>query len=176
MPSYIKNKKFISLLIFLFVIHVLFFVFADRLSRKYHRVDAATPLQLINGTKSSIGDYHGKPVLVHFWATSCKTCISEMPQLKKLYNRLQPKGFELLAVAMPYDRPDIVIAYADKMTMLWPVVLDVRGNTLSAFGRVQATPTSFLLDQQGNVVFKHVGKLDIVSLEQRINSLLKTGS
>lgn len=175
MKHFARKQFFLSLLAVLFILHVVFFYFADRFSDTHAQISEEIPLQLISGTKTTIGHYRSKPLLVHFWATSCKTCIREMPELKKLYNRLQPKGFELLAVAMPYDRPDIVIAYASTLAMPWPVVLDVQGNTLSAFGRIQATPTSFLLDVNGRVVFKHVGKLHMAKLEKSIESLLTTG-
>lgn len=167
-----KPAKLLLLLAFLVGIHALFFWLSWKMDDDYQAIDGDTRLTMINGDKRTLADYRGKPVLVQFWATSCRTCIREIPELASLYRDLHPKGLEMIAVAMPYDRPDAVIAYADKMAMPWSVALDVQGDTLSAFGRVQATPAHFLLDQSGKVVYRHIGALNIKTITSEINTLL----
>lgn len=60
----------------------------------------------LDGERISMRDLRGKVVFVNFWATSCATCIKEMPDVIKTYERFAPRGFELLAVAMSYDPPE----------------------------------------------------------------------
>ncbi|MBI3575462.1 MAG: TlpA family protein disulfide reductase, partial [Gammaproteobacteria bacterium] len=69
------------------------------------RLVADTEFHLLDGRKLALKELRGQPVLVAFWATNCKPCVEELPDLIKLYNDLHPKGFELIAVAMPYDPP-----------------------------------------------------------------------
>ena len=170
------RTKIILLLLLLFVLHAGFFWLSWEMDIAQEPVDPKTGLTMINGVHKSLADFHGQPLLVYFWSTSCHSCIEEVPHLKLLYKEFRPRGFEIVAVAMPYDRPDAVVTYARTMVMPWLVALDVKGDTLSAFGRIQATPASILLDQNGRPVFKHVGLLDIPALGQRIDELLMTGA
>jgi thiol-disulfide isomerase/thioredoxin len=170
------RNKVILLLLLIFILHAGFFWLSWEMDNTHEPVDPKTGLTMIDGTNKTLADFHGRPLLVHFWATSCRSCIKEVPRLKSLYKIFKPKGFEMVAVAMPYDRPDAVITYANTMAMPWPVALDVKGDTLSSFGRIQATPASFLLDQTGTPVFKHVGLLDMPALARHIEELLATGA
>ena len=130
----------------------------------------------INGEKTTLAALRGKPVLVTFWATSCKTCIEEVPQFAKLYRELAPRGLQLLAVAMPYDVPVHVITYAKTMDMPYRVALDVSGETMVAMGRVQATPTTFLIAPEGYILWRKAGRLDMKTLRHEIAELLDPAS
>src|SRR3546814_3797395 len=52
----------------------------------------------LTGEKTTMQDLRGKVVLVKFWATSCVTCIAQMPDTIQYYNDLSPKGFDTIAV------------------------------------------------------------------------------
>src|SRR5213080_1702669 len=66
----------------------------------------------IDGQKISSQDLRGKVVMVNFWATSCTTCVKDMPQMVETYNKFTGQGLQFVAVAMSYDRPDYVLNYA----------------------------------------------------------------
>jgi len=125
----------------------------------------------IDGTRKTMADFLGHPALVVFWATSCKTCIKEIPHLIKLHKELHPGGLEIIAVAMPYDPPTHVITYASSMKIPYPVALDVQGKVVQAFGKVQVTPTTFLISPKGEVKQHIVGKLNIDQLRRKIVNL-----
>ncbi len=74
----------------------------------------APPLvgQTLDGRTLTLEQLRGKPVLVTFWATTCPSCIEEMPHLISLYQELNPKGLEIIGVAMAYDPPEQVRAMA----------------------------------------------------------------
>lgn len=114
----------------------------------------------------------GKPVLVTFWATTCTICLSEMPELVKLYQRHRARGFELVAVAMPYDAAWLVAEYATSRALPFPVALDAKGEAVKAFGSIDGTPTAFLLDKQGRVVERIRGRPDFGRLNAQIEDLL----
>lgn len=115
---------------------------------------------LLDGRTLPLSSWRGRPVLVSFWATTCRTCVAEMPDLVALYQALKPRGFDLIAVAMPYDPPNRVQQFVRERQVPFPIALDVLGQVTGAFPDVQHTPTAFLIDPQGNIVYHHVGKLD----------------
>ncbi|GMR20089.1 MAG: hypothetical protein BMS9Abin36_0684 [Gammaproteobacteria bacterium] len=130
---------------------------------------------LINGKPSKMSDYLGKPLFVTFWATTCRLCIKEIPDLKALYKKWRPRGLELIAVAMPYDPPANVLIYVEKQALPYPVALDIDGKVVTAFGDIKLTPTHFLIDNEGQVIFRIQGLLPLDKLNRLIGSMLNTG-
>lgn len=116
---------------------------------------------LLDGNKVSLADLRGRPVLVAFWATSCAPCVEELPDLIQLYRELRPRGFEMLAVAMPYDPPLQVQNFIRQHAVPYPIAVDVRSEIAQAFGGIDFVPTAFVLDPAGDVVYRQVGRLDI---------------
>lgn len=72
-------------------------------------------------------DLRGKVVLVKFWATSCVTCVKQMPDNIANYNQYHPQGYETIAVAMNYDPPNYVLNFAQTRKLPFPVALDTSG-------------------------------------------------
>lgn len=114
----------------------------------------------LTGEKITTQDLRGKVVLVKFWATSCVTCIQQMPGTAQAYNDLSPKGYDVVAVAMQYDPPNYVKNYAETRKLPFKVAIDAQGDIAKAFGDVQLTPTAFLIDKQGNIIKRYLGNYD----------------
>ena len=128
---------------------------------------------LLDGRDLALADLRGRPVLVTFWATSCPPCVEELPDLVRLYRDLQPRGLELLAVAMPYDPPLQVRRFVHTHGLPYPVALDVMARAAQAFGGIEFVPTAFLLDPAGEIIYRQVGKLDIARTRRLLEPLLK---
>lgn len=111
----------------------------------------------IAGEAITTSDLKGKVVLVEFWATSCVTCVEEMPKLIQTYNKYRAQGFETIAVAMDYDPPNHVLTYAQKNQLPFKVALDIKGDVAKGFGDIRLTPTSFLIDKRGRIVKQYLG-------------------
>ncbi len=126
----------------------------------------------IQGKKINMADLKGKVVLVNFWATDCGVCVSEMPDIVKTYNAYKAKGFEVIAVAMPYDPPAQVLNYATQKALPFPVMHDGFGEITAQFGGVNVTPTAYIFDKQGKRLFYTVGALDFPSLNQLLDKAL----
>ncbi len=109
-------------------------------------------------------------VLVSFWASDCRTCLAEAPELEALRERYAPRGFELVSVAMPYDRPDFVLEAAGDWKH--PVALDIEGEVLAAFEPVPGTPTGYLVGRDRQVLARWTGAADLEALERTLESLL----
>jgi peroxiredoxin len=127
---------------------------------------------LLDGTKSSTEAQRGKVLLVNFWATSCVTCVAEMPQIVATHDKFKPRGFETVAVAMQYDPPAYVSRFAQSRQLPFGVAIDNTGAIARAFGDVQMTPTTFLIDKQGRVVKRYLGAPDFAALHALIGELL----
>lgn len=126
----------------------------------------------IQGTKINLADLKGKVVLVNFWSTDCGICVNEMPDIVKTYNTYKNKGFEVIAVAMPYDPPAQVLNYATQKALPFPVMHDGFGEITAQFGGVHITPTAYIFDKQGKRLFYTVGALDFANLNQLLNKVL----
>ncbi|MCL2590478.1 MAG: TlpA family protein disulfide reductase [Betaproteobacteria bacterium] len=114
----------------------------------------------------------GKVVLVNFWATTCSTCVEEMPNLIETYKKFAPDGLEIIAVAMDYDPEAQVRTYAAKAALPFKVALDTDGEAALSFKDVRMTPTTFLIDRQGRIVHKYLGKPDFGALHALLEELL----
>lgn len=126
----------------------------------------------LTGEKITTQDLRGKVVLVKFWATSCVTCIAQMPDTIKNYKALAPQGFETIAVAMQYDPPNYVLNYAETRKLPFTVAIDAQGDIAKAFGDVQLTPTSFLIDKEGHIIKRYLGNYDKDAFLSTVNKAL----
>lgn len=130
---------------------------------------------LLDGSRGHTRDLRGKVLLVNFWATSCVSCVKEMPQIADTHRRFQPRGYETLAVAMRHDPPAHVAHFAQSRQLPFGVVIDNTGAIAKAFGDVRLTPTTFLIDKRGAIVKRYVGEPDFSALHGLVDRLLAEG-
>ena len=117
-------------------------------------------------------DLRGKVVLVNFWATTCTTCVAEMPEIVATYNKYNAKGYDTLAVAMSYDPPSYVVNFAETRKLPFQVAIDNTGKVAKAWGDVQLTPSTFIVNKRGEIVKTYVGAPNFPELHQLIEKLL----
>jgi peroxiredoxin len=127
---------------------------------------------LLDGSTVSTQQLQGKVSLVNFWATSCTSCVAEMPELVATYNKFKDRGYETVAVAMSYDQPSYVVNFAQTRQLPFKVAIDNTGGVARAWGDVKLTPTTFLVNKRGEIVKRFVGTPDFVELHQLIDKLL----
>lgn len=132
----------------------------------------AVQVTTLQGERIALDALRGKVVYVNFWATSCATCIKEMPGLIAMYRELAPRGLDLLAVAMSYDPPEYVRNYTQQHQLPFKVALDTGGEVAGAFDNVNLTPTAVLIDKQGRIFKRIVGEPDFVALRPQIEQEL----
>ena len=126
----------------------------------------------IKGETIALNSLRGKVVLINFWATDCAVCVKEMPAIAATYEKFQARGFETIAVAMRHDPPNYVLAYAEKNRLPFKVVFDPIGAHAKAFGDVRLTPTSFLIDKRGAIVWQIQGEPDFGTLHALLEKKL----
>ena len=127
---------------------------------------------LLDGSKKSTADFKGKVTLVNFWATSCVTCVAEMPKLIATHQKYAAQGYETVAVAMSYDPPSYVVNYTETRQLPFKVAIDNTGAVAKAWGDVKLTPTTYLVNKRGEIVKQYVGEPDFAALHQLIEKLL----
>ena len=132
----------------------------------------AVSYTLLDGRKSDLYALRGHVVLVNFWATDCAPCVEEMPAMAANWRRFSPQGFETLAVSMSYDPPALVSNFAQARALPFGVAIDNTGEIARRFGDVAFTPTSVLIDKQGRIVKRWVGKTDFAAVAPLIAELV----
>ncbi len=127
---------------------------------------------LLDGSKSTTADLKGKVTLVNFWATTCVSCVKEMPQLAATYDKFKSRGFETVAVAMSYDPPSYVVSFAQSRQLPFKVAIDNTGEVARAWGDIKITPTTFIVNKNGQIVKRYIGEPDLDALHQLLDKLL----
>lgn len=126
----------------------------------------------ITGERIDLKGLRGKVVMINFWATSCSTCIREMPQMIDTYNRYRDKGLDFIAVAMSYDPPNYVLNFAQTRALPFKVALDPQDQAAKSFGDVKLTPTTFVIDRDGKIIKRYVGEPDFSALHAVLDKAL----
>ena len=127
----------------------------------------------INGEKITSKDLLGKVVLINFWATDCPGCIAEMPGLINTYNKYKNQNFELIAVSMFYDPPSHVLSFSKNNSLPFPVVLDIEKKIAAQFSNVTLTPTSFLINHQGEIINRIIGEINFDEFDSLLQKTIK---
>jgi thiol-disulfide isomerase/thioredoxin len=124
----------------------------------------------LDGQPISTAAYHGKVVLINFWATWCPPCREEIPEMIALANKYKG-NLQIIGISMDDDPPAEVRAFARANNMNYPIVMG--SDKLSEeYGGVDALPTTFVLDTNGRVVQKHMGLYPPEVYDREIHALL----
>jgi thiol-disulfide isomerase/thioredoxin len=134
---------------------------------------AAFVLKDLAGRPTSMADYHGKVVIVSFWATWCEFCREQMLAMRRLREQLAGQPFEIVAVNYG-ESPAKVREYVRSLSVDFPVMLDPSQEGARAW-RVRVLPVSFVVATDGRPRYTVLGEFDWASDEalETIRELLR---
>ena len=143
-------KRILMLIVLLIIAQITF------AQRSLPKVD----LKTINNTATSSAafDNDGKPIVISFWATWCKPCVKELNTIAEEYEDwVDETGVKIVAVSIDDARNmHKVKPYADSKGWEYEIYIDKNSDLKRAMG-VGNPPMTFLLDGDGNIVYKHSG-------------------
>jgi thiol-disulfide isomerase/thioredoxin len=117
-------------------------------------------VELLDGSQFSVKK--GKPLLVHFWSTSCPACKLEAPNIETI-----SKKYEVLTILVDAESHEKVKAYMQENELSFKVLNDEHGTWTKQF-KVEAYPTTFIYDAQGKLRFTDVGYMTTAGLLARL--------
>lgn len=108
-----------------------------------------------NGKPIQLSSLRGKVVMIDFWASWCAPCRQENPNVVKLYQKYNTKGFEIIGVSLDRTKEDWVQAIKDDQ-LSWLHVSDLQytQNAVARLYSVNAIPQTYLLDKEGKIIAK----------------------
>jgi len=129
----------------------------------------------INSPALKLNDLRGRVVLIEFWTFGCINCRNTLPFIKSWHDRYQDKGLTIIGVHSPeFDEERKVENLRREVTSLgirYAVITDNDYQTWNAY-KVEAWPTTFLLDKQGRIRWMHEGEGSYDEAERLIQKLL----
>jgi thiol-disulfide isomerase/thioredoxin len=127
----------------------------------------------LSGAPQSIGNWHGRVLVVNFWATWCPPCLEEIPHFVRLQERLGGRGLQFIGIAI--DEPEKVRAFAQRYSINYPIMigqLDAIELSKAAGNKAGGLPYTLILDRSGEVVSQHYGGLNEEMLAPIFDDLL----
>ncbi len=113
-----------------------------------------------NGNATPISKWHGKSLIINFWATWCAPCRREMPLLQGLDRDWAAQDFRVIGIAV--DQHDSVVAFADALGIAYPVLIGEE-DALEVAAQLGVTSPAFpftvFTDRQGQIVALYLGEL-----------------
>ncbi|MBN2570954.1 MAG: TlpA family protein disulfide reductase [Ignavibacteriales bacterium] len=131
----------------------------------------------IKGDNKKLSDYKGKVVMLDFWGTWCGPCVSEIPNLVKVYEKYKGKGFEIISISSDGFfgnlTEDEFKKFVEEKNMTWTQVLDSKDQTIHKLYNISHWPTLYLIDKNGIIVKNENvlrGEMLETTLEEVLNS------
>ncbi|MGE3074960.1 MAG: TlpA family protein disulfide reductase [Dehalococcoidia bacterium] len=109
-------------------------------------------------TTTTLSDFRGQYVLLNFWASWCRPCRDETPDLQSFYEHNGNEGFVVFGVNWQ-ERPSAARDFVDDFGVSYPVVLDESGEVSEAYGVGRALPMSFLIAPDGVIEHIYYGRI-----------------
>jgi len=123
------------------------------------------------GATVALSDYRGRPVVINFFASWCRPCWQELPDLDDAADKYQERGLTVLGVAVK-DSQDSIHRMVENLGLTFPVGLDPAAEVAVERYRIRGLPVTVFVDRQGVVRRIWPGPIDRASLDRLIVEIL----
>jgi peroxiredoxin len=125
-----------------------------------------------HGNVVALKEYHGRPVVLNFWATWCAPCRQEMATLQAVYTAYQDKGLVMLAISLDAaEQRDDVRAFITSLGLTFPPLLDPQGNVAGHYN-IFLLPSTIFIHPAGTVAAMHIGPMNRAQVEKHLVAIL----
>jgi cytochrome c biogenesis protein CcmG/thiol:disulfide interchange protein DsbE len=130
-------------------------------------------LDRLGGGSLTLSANRGKVIILDFWATWCPSCRQEIPDFVQIQKEYGDKGMTMIGVSLDRDRESAVRPYAEEVGINYPVVFGFdHSEVTDNYGGIPNIPTTFIIDQKGDIIEKYVGYQSREVFETKIRDLL----
>ncbi len=109
-----------------------------------------------DGTTYQLSSFRGKVVLLNLFASYCPPCMIELKHLQKLNQECRAKGLQVISLMTDYEGAPLLSQIIKSRNLTYPVGLAPK-EVFKIFSDFSITPTSYLIDQKGNLYKKVIG-------------------
>lgn len=120
----------------------------------------------VAGRATALAKWHGKAVLLNFWASWCVPCIREMPMLEKFQREHAADGAQVVGIAM--EQPQSAAAFVKRVAVDYPILIGIDADPVptAVFGDTAGLlPYSVLVGRDGRILKTKLGPLDTATLK-----------
>lgn len=128
-------------------------------------------LKLTDGKDIKLSDHKGKIIIIDFWATWCFPCRRGIPDLVDIQKKY-PKDVVVIGISLDTETIDDVIPFIKHFGINYPIAYGT-AEVVYAYGNIESIPTSFIVNQSGKIVDKHIGLMNKSAYINKIAELLK---
>lgn len=183
-----KRNRYILLTILLIVLIIAAAVGYEQLSKSNEPIDISSSSESnrqpakdfsvydTNGTKVTLSQNFGKPIIINFWATWCGPCKTELPYFNELYQKYgNDVNFMMVCTDDGATASDGVKQFLSSGGYTFPVYFDTDLQGSMVYG-VYAIPRTIFIDKTGNIAFDHTGYMAKDELELYIQAIMGGGA
>jgi len=120
----------------------------------------------LNNNKVSLSDFRGKVVVLNFWATWCPPCRAEIGDFVEVFNSYKNKAVQFIGISD--DEISALEKFVSDYEINYPILLDGSVDRIMSKWDISAIPTTFILNGNGEIMFKNVG---MMSKDQLVNAI-----
>lgn len=134
-------------------------------------------LRSLDGKMVRLSEFHGKAVVLNFWATWCDPCREEMPWFVDLQKQYGPQGLQIIGIAMDDADPEDIAKFAKELNIDYPILVgkeSARDSIADAYGGIEFLPETFYISRDGKVLQKVFGLKDRNEIEDDVKQVLNT--
>lgn len=128
-------------------------------------------LSALDSTTVHLAAFRGRPVIINFWATWCPPCIHEMPELATRFVKHRKAGLTVLAINADGEKAAKIRRFAAGLGLPFPVLLDPKLRTATAYGVIQL-PATIFVDSAGVIRRVHAGPIQPGELDAGLEEIL----